>query len=474
MKRRIVKSLTALVLVLLLPVSVVLAGGLLPSYYGESYYAELSSMYERLYQAEGKKLVLIGGSNISFGVDTALLEETLAQYGYDYTVCPFGLYAAVGASAMLELSKDALSSGDLVVLAVEPTNDTLSTYFGATAFWKCCEDAPQMLLHLNDSQKSAMIGNYIGYTQERVSIWQTGDPPKAEGVYAKASFDESCNLVYPREGNAMALGYDTAAAVDFGDIQIEAAFAQQVNEFCAFAQSRGASVFWSFSPVNRAAVENADETGAFFLLCNKTFVCPVISAPADYLLDSGWFYDSNFHLNDAGAKVRTMQLAQDLLAQLGCYQELAWTEPAMPEPIGQVQETPGDEDFFTYEPLNGGWLVSGVTEAGETALTVPAAVEGKPVVGFVPGALDDADALEELTLPQSIESLPDGLFSECKQLQRLVLLHTDFLCSITENTFTGADRLKIFVPAQSYHLYRDGDGCEVNPWSNYLERIFSY
>lgn len=64
--------------------------------------AQLPALYRRLRDSPGKRLILVGGSNVSFGVDTGLLERTLAQYGYEYTVCPFGLYAAVGASAMLE------------------------------------------------------------------------------------------------------------------------------------------------------------------------------------------------------------------------------------------------------------------------------------------------------------------------------------------------------------------------------------
>ncbi len=41
---------------------------------------------------------------------------------------------------------------------------------------------------------------------------------------------------------------------------------------------------------------------AFFDLCNRTFDCPVISDPNRYVLDSGWFYDTNFHLNTPGGQ----------------------------------------------------------------------------------------------------------------------------------------------------------------------------
>ncbi len=476
MRKRICSLLLAACLVLLIPVSLLVSGMLLPDFYGDSYYAQLSRMYDRLYETEGKKLVLIGGSNLAFGVDTGLLEETLVERGFDYTVCPFGLYAAVGTSAMLELSKDALGPGDIVVLAIEPTSDTMSNYFGATAFWKCCENAPQMLLSLNSSQRAAVIGNYLDYLQERWAIQREGTVPVAEGVYANAAFDETCNLVYDRPGNTMPLGYDTGSPIDLEQVTIEEAFAQQVNAFCVRAAEAGATVYLSFSPVNRSALVEQRAVEDFFSLCNETFLCPIISDPNAYILDSGWFYDSNFHLNTAGAKIRTMLLAEDILTQLGNYGPLTWEMPEMPPSLAQWEDVEADTDLFRYTPLGEGWLISGLTEAGlaQASLTVPASREGKPVVGFTEDALANAPQLQELTLPATIETLPRDFLAGCPAIQTLILEHTYRVCTITEETFQTLKQLKILVPRESYSLYRDGDGCEANPWAEYLDWIYSY
>ena len=57
--KRITKILCVLVLALALPVSLLLIGFCQPSYYREAYYAELADMYDRLYEAEGKKIVVV-------------------------------------------------------------------------------------------------------------------------------------------------------------------------------------------------------------------------------------------------------------------------------------------------------------------------------------------------------------------------------------------------------------------------------
>lgn len=466
----------AAVLLLILPLSLLWAAITLPNCYQESYYAELAEMYDRLYQTDGKKLVIIGGSNIAFGLNVDLLQNLLLQQSYEYTVCPFGLYAAVGSSAMIELSKDALREGDIVVLAVEPTSETLSCYFGATAFWKCCENAPYMLPKLSQSQQSAMVGSYIPYLQERYSVLANGSLPAPNGVYARSSFDENCSMIFDRAGNIMPLGYDTSAPVVLSNISIDPSFAQQINEYCAYAQGKGVAVYFSFSPINRSALLDAENVQAYFDLCNATFCCPVISDPNRYILDSGWFYDSNFHLNSAGALLRTYQLAADLLPVLGCYEPLEYGLPEMPASIAVLSDNNTQESYFHFQSFGQGWLICGLSAAGleQTVLTIPSFYEGKAVVGFTSDALAQASSLEEITIPSSIESLPDHLFASCRNLERLVLEHTTKLCAISKNTFFNANQVRIFVPSEAYHLYRDGDGCEANPWVDYLNQIFTF
>lgn len=472
--------LTALLL-LLMPALLCAAALSLPQIYQDSYYAELSPMTRRLYQAEGKRLILIGGSNVAFGIDAPMLEQLLRDKGFEYTVCPYGLYAAVGVSAMLRLSEGALREGDAVVLAVESSADTLSTYFGATAFLKCAEGDKSLIARLNGAQKQRIVGNFLPYLQEKYGVVRSGALSRAEGVYARAAFDEDCNLVYPREGNIMALGHDTAAPIALSELEIEPAFAAQVNEYCKTAAKKGASVFMSFSPMNRSAVTGGLEDGlnSYFTLCNATFDCPVISNPNDYVMDSGWFFDNNFHLNSAGAQIRTWQLARDLLAEWGCYEPLDCELPVMPEPapIWAEADSSASADFVT-EALDDPALcrVTGLTAEGreKRALSVPASIGGQTVVDILAEAFEGAQALEELRIPATVEVLPEGLVARCPGLKRLVLTHTDAPCGLRAHSLGGAQDLQILVPSAAYPWYRDGYGCEENPWRPYLGQIIAY
>ena len=480
MKRKWLRILSFLLLILLLPGFLLLKSASLPSVYAESYYAELAEMTKRLDEAPGKKIVIVGGSNVAFGLDVSLLENLLAEKGFDYTVCPYGLYAAVGSSAMLSLSESALDEGDLVVLAVEPTDETFSDYFGATAFLKCTEDAPGLLTRLSAAQTRAVLGNWVSYLRERAEIVRSGVLPKAEGVYSRAAFGENCNLDYERAGNLMALGFDGTEPIDLAALHISESFQAQVNDYCRAAERKGAQVLMSFSPMNRSALtDGSQETlDSFFALCNSSFVCPVISDPARYVLDSAWFYDSNFHLNSAGAEVRTVLLAEDILARLGCTEAVEHPLPEAPASIFVPPAAAENTGDFLFEPVadSAGWSVVGLTEQGaeKSVLELPSSYAGKPVVAFAAGAFDEAARLEELRLPESIETIPNLAFIDCPWIQRLVLLHESAPCGVSDYSFEGADALRVFVPAAAWPMYRDGFGCETNPWTVHLDRIYTY
>ena len=473
MKRRIC---LILAIVLLFPALIVGCDLSQPAVYGDTYYAQLPHLWQKLQDAPGRKIVIVGGSNVAFGVNSAALEAMLRQHGHDYTVCNFGLYAAVGTSAMLSLSEPFIREGDIVVLAIEPTSETFSTYFGATAMLKCAEQHPQMLLHLNAQQRSNVVGNYIAYMQERAAIRRSGVLPDPRGAYTRAAFDENGDMVFDRAGNAMPLGYDTSAPIDLAAFACEDAFVQQVNDYIASAQAKGAQVVMSFSPMNRSAMADASQQTvySFYQRLAETFRCAIISDPNDYIMDSGWFYDTNFHLNSAGATIRTCQLGCDLLTWLGTSAQTAFDMPEMPASIADAGEDAADRGDFLFQAVGeAGLEICGLTARGleKEQLTVPASIDGRTVVGVTADAFAGNTRLQALTLPATIERIPNGAFSGCTSLTRLTLLHRDKTPDVGAGLFDGAPDLMVCVPADAYPMYRDGAGCAANAWEAFTDRI---
>ena len=188
---------------------------------------------------------------------------------------------------------------------------------------------------------------------------------------------------------------------------------------------------------------------------------PVLGDPNNYIMDSGWFYDTNFHLNTPGMKIRSYQLACDLLNYLGYYKQVPFEMPKMPDSIAQVEENEADASDFTFEAVGeNGLAVSGLTDSGKgkSVLMVPSSYNGKPVVEITATAFAGNTTLTELVLPSSISNIPDGAFSGCSNLNKLTLLHRDTTPTVGEGLLTGAPNVTICVPSDAYHLYRDGAG----------------
>ena len=64
MKRHVIQIAAALLLLAILPAGLLGAGLSLPACYQDSYYAQLPELYRRLTDSPGKRLILVGGSNV--------------------------------------------------------------------------------------------------------------------------------------------------------------------------------------------------------------------------------------------------------------------------------------------------------------------------------------------------------------------------------------------------------------------------
>ena len=87
-----------------------------------------------------------------------------------------------------------------------------------------------------------------------------------------------------------------------------------INRFAAQAMAKGATVLFVYPAVR---MTNCLATGArleqFDTYLRSHLEFPVLSHPRDSCLADEYFYDSQFHLNMDGRRLRTLQLAQWLI-----------------------------------------------------------------------------------------------------------------------------------------------------------------
>ena len=451
MKKAIIKTIIIILAVLMIPLGIVITAFSLPTQFSYTYYGALPKMYERLKSAEGKKIITVGCSSLAFGVNTELLKMEFDEY----MVCPFALYGSIGTKAMMDLSKVNIGEGDLVILAPEINEQTLSTYFSGEEIYMATDGKAEMLSHVAWEDIGSMMEAMPAYLSQKYEYWKAEESPKPTGVYAASSFDENCNMIYDRPHNIMDGGYDKGNLICYDTAIVQAAFLDYVNEYHEYVTAQGATLLYAFSPVNVSGLDPATTEGdvdKFYQYLSEQLDCPVIGDPYDYMMDCEWFYDSNVHCNTAGAIVYTRQLTKDIKVYLGDVTPTGIEIPDKPALPEAEQPTVGDNQdaqYFTYEEVDGGVQITGLTEEGtkQTALIVPTAYNGVAVTGFTATAFAGNTVIEEIRIQRNIRLIEDASFSGCTNLKALYMAEGEApsRCKVGMRFLEGAEGLKVYV-----------------------------
>ena len=481
MKRAAIATAIALILIFTAPVTLVIVGFATPPQFAETYYGEAAYMYKRLKNTEGKKIVLIGNSAVAFGVRSDLLQNEFPGY----TVVNFGLYGAVGTKFMLDLSRDHISEGDIVVIMPEPIEQSMSLYFSADDAWRAVDGDFSMLGDLAADNIPAMVGNFAGYVGDKYGYISSGTPAAAMGAYSQSSFDDADGnevgyMTFDRPYNVMSGGYDPTMTTDMSVSMIGEGFIEYLNEYAAELEKRGAEVCYGFVPINELMTDSegfgeAAEEFYAYLCDNLEF--DVIGHPAKYILDYRWFYDNNVHMNSAGMYVFTDLLAEDIKLHEGVTTPNEIEIPEIPEmPVsGSESGSNEDADKFTWEKasdVSGEYVrLTGLTDEGKTMteITIPSDYDGVPVREFAPSVFAGNTVISRITVPKNISRLYDRSFDGASRLTALVFEHDSVLgISAGENFLEGADGCRIYLK-KGVSL----SGC-AGGWESYQSRVVYY
>ncbi len=457
-------SFIAIALAVVIPMVTLLAiCAFTPAQYSETFLGELSVKYNRLKDIKEDKIVLIGGSSLAFGIDSKTMEKHLGR-----PVVNFGLYATLGTKVMLDLSKSGVRRGDTVVICPEMDAQTLSLYYNSEAMWQAVDSDASLLFGIGTDNIGDMMGGFWGYLTAKLG-YAFGEGLSVSGVYTKAAFDEYGDIVYERPYNQMTLGYDPNKMITLSEEIFDEDFIEYVNAYVAWAKLRGAKVYFSFPPMNAEAVETTDdsELHEFYQFLSDSLDCEVISDVSDYVLDGGYFYDSNFHLNDAGVPIRTMQLVEDIRRAEGNTDAVEIIYPEIPQvPVidigsddvgGSTDFTETDASCFEFEDFGAGLAVKGVKGDGVTAETIviPKKANGKAVLAIKDGAFGECTKLKTLVIYNSIVQIYDGFLSGCASIEEIYLYNNDCTSvSIGAELLSGVSgKPKIKVPKEAFGGY---------------------
>lgn len=482
-------------------VAVITTAMAMPEQYGDLYHGILDEKVELLRSTEGEKIVVIGGSSVAFGVDADLLGR--------YTGMPvvnFGVYAALGTKMMLDLSRNHIGKGDIVVLALELDPQTLSLYFNSETALQAMEGDMSLLFELPMDDILSCLGGMWSFMSDKWQRYASGTPAVVDGVYSSRYFDRATgDFDYPREGISYTMlpeGYLTGEN-ELVELRVDklknsedgydfAAFVDYLNDYISDVKRKGAEVVFSWCPMNSLAVNvgsdevtRAAEVAEYVDYLKSRINCDFIGNINDHMMDSLYFFDSNYHLNDVGAQMNTMLLYDELRAVFDDFTiPIDRNDLPQPPPIphrhrdadddgicdgcgdeyddGSDKPTADELTMASYlvleltETDSGSYYaVVGLSDEGrkQTVISIPRSVDGIPVSSIREGAFDNADELRTLIIPENsfVDRLEGSVFRGASSLCDLWLYKQPGEINRPDDLSGVAYGFRIHVPEGSHY-----------------------
>jgi hypothetical protein len=267
----------------------------------EHYLASVREKARRLQDVSPPRILLVGGSNTAFGVDSAALESASGR-----PVVNLGLNAGLGRDFVLAQASSGLGLGDLVVLMPE------YGFLGRGAV-----DAPTVLLVLRFAPETARFVPLAAvptlldqglstFTLRLRSLWTVlrGRPWRSP-LYHRAAFDErgdmTAHLAMPPGGVSAHVGVPPPDEAGPACLRL-AAFAHD-------AGARGARVVIVPPPIpaDDAAAQAGSIRALWDRVARETGV-RVLGTDDAYAREL--FLDTAYHLSAAGRRQRTSRLIE--------------------------------------------------------------------------------------------------------------------------------------------------------------------
>lgn len=293
----------------------------------ENDYAKATLLkHDRLASLTDRKVVLVGGSNLSFGMESDIIERE--------TACPtvnMGMNGYFGARYMLNEVKPDLRSGDIVVLAFEWDNYGKSVDGTGKDLLAIAKTNPSALAYFTPHQMGAAaleipyiaqvkILRVMGQSLQAVrSILVATEPQETSLINAVESF-KSFDFQGDLNGHdGVVWDWEFEQGLDLTTTGIDLEIISLIKDFVRVMRERDVTVLMSYTPTMRQyyQLQSGPINEAHRLLTSGPDAVEAPRPPEDFVFDSSYFFDTVYHLKTTSRVERSQMVADDIHIVLG-------------------------------------------------------------------------------------------------------------------------------------------------------------
>jgi hypothetical protein len=269
-----------------------------------------------LEETPSPRIIFVGGSSLAFGLNSPLVKERLGRNPVN-----LGLHASIGLYPLLRAVEANLRADDVIVLAPEYAVLTAFPHcrqeIGVKAYkvWPGCKEFIQPDLD-RSLEELVPPKSPLGQLADRVHDFRKRLTQDIESrlprnaCYFRNSFNQFGDHVAHHDVASRYQGKYTLPRINrriFDEVAI------RLDDFHRHCRSANASVYFTHPPVGAACMESRQDWVRDFekLLARKISI-PVITTVEMISFDKDGFFDSDQHLTEQAATIRTSIICQQL------------------------------------------------------------------------------------------------------------------------------------------------------------------
>jgi hypothetical protein len=258
------------------------------------YVAASIDKQKRLSDVNEPKVVFVGGSNLTFGLDCKRLTDSLKMPFVNMAV-----HGGTGLRYMLNEAKDGVKKGDVVILSLE-------YYLGIDGDRKLISQ----LIDVNPRARKYVLESVA----DQIKFWffdvqrcvssmffrvLTGQVPT---IYLRSNFSEEGDMVghFDQPSVFQPAQRGKMAQITY-NVEIKA-----INAFVGFVEQQGAKVHFVFPCYPHTNYEkDIDAISHFEKLMRENIKCKILNDPKSAVMEDRYFFDTAYHLTKEGRSIRT-------------------------------------------------------------------------------------------------------------------------------------------------------------------------
>lgn len=267
--------------------------------------------HERLENTNSPRLILVGGSNLAFGIDSKKIQDSIGL-----PVVNLGLHAGLGLEYIINEIKLSAKSSDIVILSIEyfldikGDNDlqilSAQNFKLAEKFYTQKEENIYNKVKIFFAKK--LPKNLQKNLNQLFKPLRNIKNSDTTSVYSRGSFNiygdviRHLNKPLPEKLNGRGkFTYKIWEGIDY------------LNEFADYAKSKNIKVYFLFPNYPETEyTKNKDVIIKYAEDCERKLNIEILNNTDDFVFPDSLFYDTVYHLNKLGREKRTNRMIEIL------------------------------------------------------------------------------------------------------------------------------------------------------------------